>query len=450
MEPTRIAQAAEKYRDSCAQYLRDLCRIPATSNQEGPVVARVKAEMEKLGYDEIKIDGYGNILGRIGNGPRHIAFDSHLDTVGVGDRNEWKWDPFEGKFAKEVCCKSCAAPADQPGGGKSGKTPRDVIWSRGASDQRGGIAAMTYAGRVIKDLDLAGDCTVWMVGTICEEDSDGIAWLYLLREKVIQPECVVVSEPTNLRIYRGHRGRMEIKVKITGRSCHASAPERGINPVYKAVPFLKEIEKLNGRLSGDKFLGKGTIAVTKIQEETPSQCAVPSSVEIHLDRRLEVTANKDSAVAEVKAALKRAGIKDGKVWVPVYEVPSWKGTRYPMENYYPGWCLDEDHSLVRISEASHKTAFGKKGAVSRWVFSTNATAITGLCGVPAIGFGPGAEDNAHMAIEHMPVDHLVAAMKFYAAFPGEYTRAGGIASGERTYVPKKAGGKKPPKKSKKS
>jgi putative selenium metabolism hydrolase len=428
----RLAAEAEKERANCAQFLRDLCRIPATSNQEGPVVERVKKEMQKVGFDEIRIDKYGNILGRIGNGKHHIAFDSHLDTVGVGDPKEWKWDPFTGKYEKGRCCKSCATPADS-----SSKGPRDVIWARGSSDQRGGIAAMVYAGKLIKKLGLAANCTVWMVGSICEEDSDGIAWLYLLREKVFKPEVVVVSEPTNLNIYRGHRGRMEIKVKITGRSCHASAPERGINPVYKAVPFIQEIEKLNKRLTGDKFLGKGTIAVTKIQEDTPSQCAVPSSVEIHLDRRLEVTASKESAVAEVKACLKRAGIKDGKVWVPVYKQPSWRGTVYPMENYYPGWCLDTDHSLVRISEAAHQAAFGKKGKVSRWIFSTNATASTGLCGVPSIGFGPGAEDNAHMAIEHMPVDHLVAAMKFYAAFPSIYTEQGGLKPNERKYVPKR-------------
>lgn len=437
IDRNKLAKAAEAERENCAEFLRDICRIPAVSNQEGPVVERVKKEMKKVGFDEIKIDAYGNILGRIGKGKRVIAFDSHLDTVGVGDPEEWKkvgHEPFKGKRVKMNMNKySDALPADA-----TSKGSRDVIWARGSSDQRGGIAAMVYAGKLIKKLGLAADCTIWMVGSICEEDSDGIAWLYILREGVIKPECVVVSEPTNLGIYRGHRGRMEIKVKISGRSCHASAPERGINPVYKAVPFIREIEKLNGQLTGDKFLGKGTIAVTKIQEDTPSQCAVPSSVEIHLDRRLEATATKEQAVQEVKDALKRAGIKDAKVWVPIYEVPSWRGKKYPMENYYPGWLLEPDNSLVQIAEESHKAAFGKKGRVSRWVFSTNATASTGLCGVPAIGFGPGAEDNAHMAIEHMCVDHLVAAMKFYAAFPSVYSEKGGLRPEDRKYSVKKA------------
>lgn len=413
LDSTRLAQAAEKERENCAQFLRDMCRIPAVSNQEGPVVKRIQEEMEKVGFDEVKVDGYGSILGRIGNGPRVIAIDSHIDTVGVGDRSEWKWDPHEGKYEK------------------------GVIWARGASDQRGGMASMVYAGKVIKELGLAADCSVWMVGSVCEEDSDGIAWLYILRENVIQPDFVIVSEPTNLRIYRGHRGRMEIKVKVPGKSCHGSAPERGVNPVYKALPFIREIEKLNPKLGKHKFLGKGTITLTQIREEGPSQCAVPGALVMHLDRRLEPQATKESAIAEVKKCLKSAKIKDAKVWLPVYDQPSWKGTVYPMEQYYPGWCLDEDHSLVRCSVDTYRAVYGRKPVVDKWVFSTNATAITGLCGVPSIGFGPGAEDNAHSVVEHMPVDDLVAAIQFYAAFPAMYSQSGGLAAHERKYAPKR-------------
>lgn len=409
----KLKVVAEKSREDCAQFLRDMCRIPATSNQEGPVVARIKQEMEKVGFDEVRVDAYGNVLGRIGSGPHVIACDSHIDTVGIGDRNEWKWDPFEGKYEK------------------------GVIWARGASDQRGGMASMVYAGRLIKELGLASQCTIWMVGSICEEDSDGIAWLYMLRENVIKPEIVIVSEPTRCRIYRGHRGRMEIKIRIPGKSCHGSAPERGINPIYKAVPFIQEIEKLNKKLKPHKFLGKGTVTMTQIHEEGPSQCAVPGALVMHLDRRLAPGEGKESSVKEVQAALKRAKVKGAKVWVPVYEQPSWRGTVYPMEQYYPGWCLDEDHSLVKISDATYREVFGKKPVIDKWVFSTNATAITGLCGVPAIGFGPGAEDNAHSVVEHMPVDDLVSAMQFYAAFPVFYSKMGGLKKEEAVYKAKK-------------
>ncbi|MBL4889426.1 MAG: YgeY family selenium metabolism-linked hydrolase [Candidatus Lindowbacteria bacterium] len=409
-----IKKHAEKNAKACGAFLRDMCRIPATSNQEGPVVARVKKEMLKVGFDQVKIDKYGSIYGRIGKGKRVIAIDAHLDTVGIGDPAEWKWDPFKGKFEK------------------------GVIWARGASDQRGGMAAMVYAGKMIKDLNLAADCTIWMVGAICEEDSDGISWLYTLKENVIKPEVVVVTEPTNCKIYRGHRGRMEIKVKIPGKSCHGSAPERGINPIYRAAPFIEEIKKLNHKLKPHKFLGKGTICVTEIKEEGPSQCAVPGSVTLHLDRRLEPQTSKLDAVKEVKAALKRVGIKDAKVWIPVYTEPSWRKTVYPMEQYYPGWCLEPSHSLVKIAEKTYNTAFNtKKAPVDKWVFSTDGTAITGLCGVPSIGFGAGEEDNAHTVVEHIRVEQLVKAMQFYTTFPTIYCEAGGLKASEKKYKAKK-------------
>ena len=93
-------------------------------------------------------------------------------------------------------------------------------------------------------------------GTVMEEDCDGLCWLHLIREEKIQPELVVITEPTNMNIYRGHRGRMEMHVTVKGVSCHGSAPERGVNAIYKASRVALEIERLNERLRSDPFLGK--------------------------------------------------------------------------------------------------------------------------------------------------------------------------------------------------
>ena len=86
---------------------------------------------------------------------------------------------------------------------------------------------MVYAAKLMKDLGTEGDYTLWIVGSVQEEDCDGLSWIYILREDGIKPELVVITEPSSLRVCRGHRGRMEIEVHIRGRSCHASAPERG-------------------------------------------------------------------------------------------------------------------------------------------------------------------------------------------------------------------------------
>ena len=393
MNPKLLAERAAAYEADIVRFLRDMIAIPAESAQEGPVIARIKQEMEKVGFDEVRIDPMGNILGRIGSGQTVIMIDSHTDTVGVGDPREWAWDPYQGKVED------------------------GYVYGRGACDQRAGMASMVYAGKLIKEMGLVGDYTVYMVGSVQEEDCDGLPWLYILKESGIRPACVVLTEPSRLRVYRGHRGRMEIEVHLRGTSCHASAPERGDNPVYKMGRLVQEVEKLNERLKDDPFLGKGTIAVTEIRSLSPSLCAVPGACSIHLDRRLTAGETKESAVAEVRAL---PGAENAEVEVLVYDTPSYTGLRYPMEKYYPTWVLAESHPLTQAAVNTFRALWSREPVVDKWTFSTNGAGSMGLMGVPTIGFGPGEEEVAHSVIERVPIRQLVEAAEFYAAFPLVY------------------------------
>jgi putative selenium metabolism hydrolase len=386
----RLARRAQAYEAEMVQFLRDLIAIPAESGQEAPVIARIRAEMEKVGFDEVRVDGMGNILGRIGAGKTVIMMDSHTDTVGVGDPKEWSWDPYRGKVEN------------------------GYVYGRGACDQRAGMASMVYAGKLIQELGLGGDYTVYMVGSVMEEDCDGLPWVYILKEDGIRPDCVVITEPSSLRIYRGHRGRMEIEVHLRGTSCHASAPERGDNPIYKMNRLVAEVEKLNARLRHDPFLGKGTITVTEIRSLSPSLCAVPGACSIHLDRRLTAGETKESAVAEVRAL---EGAEHAEIEILTYDRPSYTGLRYPMEKYYPTWVLEEEHAVTRAAVGTYRALWERAPVVDKWTFSTNGVGSMGLMGVPTIGFGPGEEEVAHSVGERVPIAHLVAAAQFYAAFP---------------------------------
>src|SRR3989338_404995 len=389
-------ERAEHYRDDMVRFLRDLIRIPSESAQEEKVVRRSQQEMEKLQYDEVVIDGFGNIRGRVGSGRRKFAIDAHIDTVGVGDPDTWKWDPFEGKVEN------------------------GIIYGRGACDQTGGIVSATYAGRILKDLGIGGDYAVYMVGSVMEEDCDGLPWLYILREENPGIECVIITEPTNLQIYRGHRRRMEIEVTTKGLSCHGSAPERGVNAVYKMAPVVKEIESLNTRLRHDDFLGKGTVTISDIRATSPSLCAVADSCTIHLDRRLTAGETKALAVSEVKDAARRAGIPDAQVRILEYQRPTWTKKVYPMEKYYPTWVLREDHPLIVCAAEAYQRALGERAKIGKWTFSTNGVAVAGLCGVPCFGFGPAEESTAHSPMDQCPIDHLVKAAAFYASFVPTY------------------------------
>ena len=388
----QILRTAKKNEPQVAQFLRDIMAIRSMSSQEEQVINRIKQEMEKCKFDEIKIDPMGNILGRIGKGKHIIAMDAHVDTVDVGNAANWTIDPFKG--------------AQKDG----------IIYGRGACDMKGALASIVYGGKIIKELGLEDDFTLYIVGSVQEEDCDGLCWQYIINEDKLRPEVVVITEPTNLAVYRGHRGRMEIEVRTKGISCHGSAPERGVNAVYKMAPIVADIEKLNERLGGEPFLGKGTVTIAEIRSTSPSLCAVADSAAIHLDRRLAATDTLESAVREIQElpSVKKA---EAEVVVLDYAVPSWRGLTYPTKKYYPTWLLPEDHPVLDSGVKTYEGLFGEKPKVSRWVFSTNGVAVMGMHGIPCIGFGPGNEIYAHMATEQIPVEHLVKASAWYAAFP---------------------------------
>jgi putative selenium metabolism hydrolase len=386
-----IHTRAKELENDTVRFLADLVRTQSFSGKEQDVAPVVQREMQACGFDEVRVDGLGNVIGRVGHGPRVMAFDGHIDTVYPGDLSQWHCDPFTPKI-------------------EEGK-----IWGRGTVDQKGGVAAMIHAGRLIRELGLNDQFTLYFTATVMEEDCDGLCWQYLLNEEKLRPEFVVITEPTNLNLYRGHRGRMEIRVEAKGRSCHGSAPERGDNAIYKIARIALEIEKLNGVLRTDPFLGKGTVTVTEVRSSSPSLCAVADGAGLHLDRRLTLGETKESALAEVQQAVARAGYPDAQVFVLHYEEKAYTGKVYPTEKYYPTWTLAEDSPYLQHATAAYAGVLGRAPLVDKWTFSTNAVSIAGRRGIPCLGLGPGNEVYAHAANEACPIEHLSSAVAFYAA-----------------------------------
>jgi M20/DapE family protein YgeY/putative selenium metabolism hydrolase len=390
--PQKVLDSAEKYRDNMGKFLRDMIAIPSESCKEKKLVERIKQEMEQVGFDRVEIDPMGNVIGFIGHGSHLIAIDGHIDTVGVGSRDLWRFDPYEGY--------------------EDGET----IGGRGASDQEGGMASAVYAGKIIKDLNLEGDYTLAVSGTVQEEDCDGLCWQYIINEDKLKPEFVLITEPTSCRIYRGQRGRMEIKVSVKGLSCHGSAPERGDNAIFKMAPILMELKKLGEHLRYDEFLGKGTLTVSEIFFSSPSRCAVADSCTISIDRRLTRGETWQGAIDEIKAlpSVKKFG---ADVDVYDYSKPSHTGLVYPTRCYFPSWVVEEDHPSCRALVDSYRLLFNDEPMVDKWTFSTNGVSIMGRFGIPCVGFGPGNEDEAHAPNEKTWKSHLVKCAAMYAAVP---------------------------------
>jgi putative selenium metabolism hydrolase len=384
-----ILKKAEEYKDYTANNLSKLIKIKSLSGEEEGVAKALKQMMEEAGFDEARLDGLGNVIGKIGNGKKIIAIDGHIDTVDLGNLDAWEFNPLGGEI-------------------KNG-----FVLGRGAADQTGGPVAAITAGKILKEIGFPDDVTLYVTGTVMEEDCDGLCWNYIVEEEKIKPDCVIVTEPTNLNIYRGHRGRMEIEVSFFGLSSHGSAPERGKNAIYMASKAALEIEKLNEKLAVDSFLGKGSVTVTEFVSSSPSLCAVSDFAKIHLDRRLTWGEDKELALNQVKEIVKGM---NAKVELLNYEKISFTGLKYGMEKYYPTWKIEENHKVITSGVKTFSELFNQKPKVDKWTFSTNGVTINGIHKIPVIGFGPGNEELAHAPNEKVPVEHLVKASAFYALF----------------------------------
>lgn len=437
-----IKSAAKGYEADMTKFLRDLIAIPSESCEEEGVIRRIAAEMEKVGFDKVEIDGEGNVLGWMGRGEKIIAYDAHIDTVGIGNRENWKFDPYEGY-----------------------ETDTE-IGGRGGSDQEGGIVSSVYGAKIMKEQGLIPeDVTILVTGTVQEEDCDGLCWQYIHNEDKITPEFVISTEPTDGGIYRGHRGRMEIRVDVRGVSCHGSAPERGDNAIFKMADILQDVHALNENGDGPsnevkglvkmlnpefnpehyedaQFLGRGTITVSQIFYTSPSRCAVADSCAVSLDRRMTAGETWASCIKEIEnlpSVQKYA--KDVKVSMYMYDRPAWTGLKYETECYFPTWINKETAPHVQALADAHKALFGeqrvgrpsspeaaekrKAPLIDKWTFSTNGVSIQGRYGIPCVGFGPGAESQAHAPNEVTWKEDLVECAAVYAAVPSLYKGKGG-------------------------
>jgi putative selenium metabolism hydrolase len=350
--------------------------------------------MRALGFDEVRFDRMGNTIGRIGDGPKTIVFDSHIDTVGIGNPDEWEWDPFEGRIDAE-----------------------GRFFARGACDEKGSTPGMIYGLAIARDLGLLDGYTAYYFGNM-EEWCDGIAPnTFTEIDPGVRPDFVVIGEPTRMQVYRGHKGRVEMQVIARGRSCHAASNHLGENPIYKLLPVIAGIRDLEPQLGDDAFLGHGKITVSDLHVNTPSINAVPDEARIFIDRRLTFGETVDSAIGQVQALIPEADKDSVRVEMLYYDDPSYTGFVYEVDKYFPAWALPETDPLVRAGTETRRLIGLPDAATGKWDFSTNGTYWAGKAGIPSIGFGPGEEETAHTVNDSVLLADVVKATEFYALLP---------------------------------
>ncbi len=387
----KINKLVEEYKGDIVKFAQDIVRTKSYSGQEEKLVKLFEKKMKELGFDEVIIDKTGNIIGRVGNGKTKILYDAHIDTVEAEDKENWHYDPFGGEIVG------------------------DKLYGRGSTDEKAAMASMIYGAKILKDIGIPEDVSLYISGTVQEEVCDGLTIGYLINE-VVKPDFVVLCEPTSLDVYRGHRGRVEVSITTKGKSAHAAHPNRGDNAIYKMAKTVVNIEKLTETFKEDQFLGKGTAVVSIIESKSPSINSVPYESTIYIDRRLTIGETKESAVDEFKTTFVDKENTDIKVLT--FEGVSWNGRKISQEKYFPTWVLEKNHPLVNAGfEAAKKARPGEDVKVSRWIFSTNGVTTMGRFHIPSIGFGPGDEWLAHAVDEYVRVSDLTKAAAFYALFP---------------------------------
>ena len=398
-QETHTYRLAEEAAPECIEFLRDLVTIPSPSRGERLACERVMREMETLGYRDVHLDEMGNVLGRFGTGPRVLAFDAHVDTVGISNPTHWKYDPFRGVVS----------------GG--------ILFGRGASDQKGGLAAVVHGVALAARIGLPDDLTVWVTATVNGEDCVGLAWQYLVNEADLRPEAVVIAMPSHLGVCRGQRGRMEIEVSVKGVSTHGSQPDRGTNAIYSMTPIVEALDRLHGNLETDHpTLGPGSIAVTEIVSRSPSLTAIPDECQIHIDRRLTIGETPQGAIEEI-GGLAPVKAAEAEVRLLDYNQPSWRGFAYPTDKVFPAWETPAESSAVVAAVATARTVLGREPRFHRSKFSSTGCATAGHFNIPTIGFGPADELHSHTVHDQIALAQLQPAMAFYAMFSEMYLAA---------------------------
>ncbi|MEE8163439.1 MAG: YgeY family selenium metabolism-linked hydrolase [Anaerolineae bacterium] len=393
-------------KDDLVRFAQDLIRTPSPSTKEKALAERLAEEMRRVGFPRVRHDRIGNVIGCLpstsprgepvepsghrgaSTGPR-LLYNGHMDTVSVSDPASWARDPYGAQIED------------------------GVLYGLGACDMKGALAALVYGAKALIDagIQLAGELCV--VGVVQEEPCEGLAMQVLIEEEGIRPDFVVLGEPTDLHINCGQRGRIEMKVTVRGRSCHASTPRQGRNAIYDAARLIFGVELLAPQLADDAFLGQGSIAVTQIESSAASRNAIPDACTFYIDRRLTLGETEAKALAEIQGIIARERV-EAKVNVSEYQATSYTGYECRAREYYPPWALDQDHPLVQATARAIRETLGYRPRIGQWAFSTDGVYTMGRANIPTVGFGPGEERFAHTVDDQIRLADVVAAARVYA------------------------------------
>ncbi len=363
---------------------RALLQAPSPSGEESPAARVLCDAFEMLGFDESYTDEAGNAIGafRRGDGPA-LVFNGHMDTVPLGDEALWPHPPLAGEVAE------------------------GRLWGRGACDMKSALACMAYAAA---DAARAGFSGTLLVTGVVQEEVGGLGARYLGEQ--LKADVVILGEPSKLKLMLGHRGRVEVHATLPGKIAHAAKNELGDNALYHAADLLEQLRDLE-LPKGGPLQGSSLTPTWLRSQPQDSANVVPGGAKLVLDYRNIPGDEPEDILARLQKLAPEAHFE-----LPSEFAHSENGKihrDFPCAS--PPYLTPSDSPWITRARQVIKRELAncdRPLAEDCWWFSTDAPHLA-KTGAVVIGFGPGEEELAHTTQESVPLSHLSAARRVYAA-----------------------------------
>ncbi len=350
--------------------------------KEKEVSDYVETLMKRLGFRDVFRDEYGSVFGFVGPKQKTTAllFDSHTDVMPV--RGNWKFPPFAGVI-------------------NEGK-----LYGRGSTDMKGSLCASIF-GAIEADRNNKLKKQYVVSASVLEEEIEGIA-LGKIMDRV-EPENVVICEPSKLKIKLGHKGRIEYLLHVNGQTFHSAFPDTFDNTIHLAAQAISALRDI--KFTNSHEMGKGVLTPTGLVTNSNTSMA-PSKTSIRFDRRTVPGDDESVTKNEIMNIVEKISPNSFSLDIEERETLTYTGEKIPCRKIFPSWEIDKNHQLVKsltqaVQNNGIPTEFGY------WEFCTNGVESMGKRKVNTIGFGPGNEELAHTTDEYVELEHLDKACKVY-------------------------------------
>jgi acetylornithine deacetylase/succinyl-diaminopimelate desuccinylase family protein len=357
--------------------LKDLIAIPSPypPGESTAICAYAAQRLRKVGY---RVDvathkpGVDNVVAKLGQGSPSIAFNAHVDTVGVGERANWTSDPF--------------TAVERDG----------LVFGLGAGNCKGSMAVHLWLAEELARR--GGPKQGEVVFTfVADEENLGPEGMAFLRESgKVKPDVLILGAQTENNLIVAERGVMWARVSTKGRAAHAGNPSAGDNAILRMVRLINAIEKALGPKLAMRVEGpmRSTINIGQIHGGHNTN-VVPAACVIEIDRRLLPGETVKAAYAELEQIVAGAGEPAGS-----NKIEFLTGTN--------GFRAPDGGKAVAAFQAEVETRLGRAAQF------LNATGVSdgryfADDKIEIINFGPGSGAQGHAANESVPVLQMVEA-----------------------------------------